>query len=83
MSRKRQSVELSQQRYRGAVVASAKARGDAGNRDVLGVLDSQLGELIVDETGCLELSEAQLGAAERLLGDVDDPLAPPVDGGLR
>ena len=77
-----QSVELAQNGYRRTVVAPAQTGRDTCNRYILGVLDAKLGEFLAYETRCLKLPEPQLRSAEDLLGDVDDPVAPPVNGGL-
>ena len=77
-----QSVELAQNGYRRTVVAPAQGGGNARYRNVLSVLDAKLGEFFAYETRCLELPEPQLRSTEGLLGDVDDPIAPPVNGGL-
>ena len=78
----RQGIELAQDGDRRAVVAAAQGGGNARERHVVCVLDAKLVELLADEAGSLELAEAQFRAAKRPLGDVDDPVAPPVDGGL-
>ena len=78
----RQRVELAQYGHRRAIVAAAQAGGDARDRHVICVLDSQFVELLADEAGSLKLAEAQFGTTQGLFGDVDDPVAATVDGGL-
>ena len=78
----RQSVELPQNCCRRAVVSTPQTRGDAGDCHILGVLDAELGEFLANETGSLVLPEPQLRSAEGLLGDIGDPITPPIYGDL-